>query len=344
MATGRKMVSIKDVAELAGVSVATVSRTLSRPDKVAEATRERVMKAVEKSGYVTNVLASNFRRRCSHNIILLVPDIANPFFSTIIQEIEERARHKGYQILLGDTRQNQQLEASYGDLALQRMADGIISLGMNIPFRHRANRKTLDPKWPPLVMGCEYKGNVDVPLVAIDNFRAAYDATRHLLDLGHRRIGFIGGPEDFSLSLDRLEGFRAAMAEAGCNVGGDLVTSGSFSLACGFEAGRKLLALRQPPSAMICASDELAMGAMNCAISAGVSIPDDLSVVGFDDIEFAAYANPPLTTVRQPMADIGRHLMRMMLNLLEGGSLSERRIELPHELIVRRSTGRAPAL
>ena len=338
------MVSIKDVAELAGVSVATVSRTLSRPDKVAESTRERVMQAVEKSGYVTNVLASNFRRRRSHNIILLVPDIANPFFSTIIQEIEEQARHKGYQILLGDTRQNQQLEASYGNLALQRMADGLISLGMNIPFRHRANRKTVDPKWPPLVMGCEYKGSVNVPLVAIDNFRAAYDATRHVLDLGHRRVGFIGGPEDFSLSLDRLEGFRAAMAEAGCNVGADHVVSGNFSLTCGFEAAEKLLGLGHPPTAMICTSDELAMGAMNCAVSAGVSIPEDLSVVGFDDIEFAAYSNPPLTTVRQPMADIGRHLMHMILTLLEGGSLSEPRVVLPHQLIVRDSTGRAPGL
>ncbi len=333
------MVSIKDVARLAGVSVATVSRTLAKPEKVAQQTRARVMKAVQQSGYVTNVLASNFRRRRTQTLVVLVPDIANPFYSRIIQEIESIARAQAYQILLGETQQSLALELSYGDLALRRQADGIISLGMHIPFVHRKNRKSVDPKWPPLVMACEYLGTIPVPSVTIDNRRAAYDATRHLLDLGHREIAYIGGANDFSLSRDRLKGFKSALSRAGLKVDESKLFSGDFTPGFGLDAARSILGQKNRPTAIFCASDELAMGAMSAAHGLGLSIPRDLSVVGFDDIEFAAYCIPPLTTVRQPMAELGRRATHMMLQLLEGEALTDSQLVLPHELIVRGSTG-----
>ena len=335
------MVSIKDVADIAGVSVATVSRTLAKPEKVAPATREKVMEAVQASGYVANVLASNFRRRKSQTIIVLVPDIANPFYSRIIQEIELLARERRYQILLGETQQDLELEQAYGDLALQRMADGIISLGMHIPFRYRKSRKSPDPKWPPLVMACEYSGELAVPTIAIDNCKAAEDATQHLLDLGHRELAFIGGPRDFPLSIDRLKGFRAALSRAKIKPNKGFTLSGEFSLEFGAHAARTLLSQSKRPSAILCASDELAMGAMHAAHQLGLNVPGELSVIGFDDIEVAAYTNPPLTTVRQPMAELGRRAMKILLATLNNEPVPEARILLPHELIVRGSTAKA---
>jgi LacI family repressor for deo operon, udp, cdd, tsx, nupC, and nupG len=332
------MVSIKDVARLAGVSVATVSRSLARPEKVAIRTREKVMKAVQQSGYVTNVLASNFRRRKTQTIIVLVPDIANVFYSRIIQEIESIAREHCYQILLGETRQSLELEQSYGDLALRRQADGIISLGMHIPFKCRKSRKSVDPQWAPLVMVCEYLGGIPVPSVTIDNRRAAYDATQHLLELGHRDIAYIGGANDFSLSKDRLKGFKSALARAGLRAGKGNIHSGDFTPAFGHEAATIILGQSTRPTAIFCASDELAIGAMSAAHGYGLSIPKDLSIIGFDDIEIAAFGSPPLTTIRQPMAELGRCATGMMLQILSGSPPIEPHVILPHELVVRGST------
>jgi len=325
---------------MSGVSVATVSRTLSRPEKVAESTRKKVLQAVEKSGYVTNVLASNFRRRKSQSIVVLVPDIANPFYSRIIQEIESVARDHGYQILLGETRQDPEMEKSYGNLAQRRLADGIIGLGMHIPFKYRPTRKTIDPKWPPLVMACEYTGDIPVPTIAIDNRGAARDATRYLIELGHIHIAYIGGPPDFSLSRDRLKGFRTALSLAGLKSPEGGVHSGDFSLQAGYGAAQRLLSQSVQATAIFCASDELAMGAMRAAQEQGLRVPRDLSIVGFDDIEMAAFSNPPLTTVRQPCAEFGRRATQMMLQILEGKTLSNERVVLPHELVVRESTAR----
>lgn len=210
---------------------------------------------------------------------------------------------------------------------------------MHIPFVHRKNRKSADPKWPPLVMACEYLGTIPVPSVTIDNRRAAYDATRHLLDLGHRDIAYIGGANDFSLSRDRLKGFKSALSRAGLKADESKLFSGDFTPGFGLDAARSILGQKSRPTAIFCASDELAMGAMSAAHGLGLSIPRDLSVVGFDDIEFAAYCIPPLTTVRQPMAELGRRAMHMMLQLLEGEAVADSQLVLPHELIVRGSTG-----
>ena len=337
------MVSIVEVAELAGVSVATVSRALQRPEKVAEATRKRVLQAVEKTGYVTNVMASNFRRRRSDTIVVLVPDIANPFYSTVIQEIELVASKQGYRILLGETRQDEATEHSYGDLAVQKMADGIISLGMHIPFKCSPNRKTIDTKWPPLVMACEYQGSIPVPTIAIDNRRAAFDATNHLIGLGHQDIAYMSGPLDFSLCRDREEGFREAMSKAGLKVGPGRVVNGDFSLESGKIVATELLTSTSRPSALFCTSDEQAMGAMAAARELGMDIPGDVSIAGFDDIPFADYTHPPLTTVRQPMAELGRKAMETLLAILQGRPVPAERTLLSHQLIVRASTAAPPA-
>lgn len=332
------MVTIKEVARLAGVSTATVSRTLAAPDKVAEVTRERVMRAVRELGYVPNTLGRNFRQRRSNLVLVLVPDISNPFFSSIIRGIERVAGEQGYRILLGDTQYNASRQRDYSELVTQRQADGIICLGMDIPFSYRKGRKSIDPAWPPFVMACEYDGQIPVPTVCIDNEAAALAAVGELIALGHRDIAFINGPEASPICRDRLAGYRRALTEAGIAPRQAWWRHGDFSLASGHREMRRLLAQKQRPSAVFCANDEMAMGAMRAAREAGLDLPGELSVMGFDDIDVAAYAWPSLSTVRQPRDAIGVQTMRLMLDLLQGRAAPQERVILPHEIVLREST------
>ncbi len=334
-----QMTSIKDVASMAGVSTATVSRTLAEPDKVSEKTRKKVLAAVGKSGYVANTLARNFRRKRTNTIVVLVPDITNSFFSNIIQGIDAVAHANGYRILLGDIRQNAERGIEYGDFVAQKQADGIISLGRNIPFPYRKGRKTLDPKWPPFVTACEYDGIIPVPTVCIDNEQAAIDAVQYLAGLGHRNIAFINGPADSPLCHDRLSGYRKAMKTIGVTSTRGLVYSGDFSLESGTCAMTTILDARADrPSAVFTASDAMAIGALQVIKTRGLSVPGDISLMGFDDINFSAYCDPPLTTVHQPRNHIGEIAMQRMLDLLEQRAVSSEREVLPHHLVLRAST------
>lgn len=332
------MVTIKDVAKLSGVSIATVSRTLAEPQKVSEKTREKVMKAVEHTGYVANTLARNFRRRRSNTVVVLVPDIANPFFANIIQGIERIANAHQYRVLLGDTQGDAERERVYAELVSQRQADGVICLGRSIPFPYRKGRKSLDPDWPPFAMACEYHGEIPVPTVCIDNVAASEEAVAHLLSLGHRRIGFINGPQDSPLCEDRLLGYKRAMRNAGASVKAHWIQSGDFTLASGHTCTQSLLALSERPTALFCANDEMAIGAMQACREAGLGLPEDMSIVGFDDIAFAAYSHPRLTSVHQPRNRIGEQVMTLMLKMLRNEVVEESRIVLAHELVIRDST------
>lgn len=335
------MPSIKDVARLAGVSIATVSRTLSDPGVVSEATRRKVTDAIKASGYVTNTLARNLRTRRSNTVLVLVPDIANPFFSQIIHGIESVAHDAGYRILLGDTQGNTERERNYAKVAEQKQADGIVLLGASIPFECDRRRKNPDPAWPPMVIGCEYFHDFHLPTVRIDNERAAQDAVAHLIGLGHRRIAYIDGPKDSPLCVDRFNGYKLALQHAGIRFDPLLVATGDYSLASGVRAMADLLA--QKPTAVFAASDEMAIGAIRTAHLAELKVPADLAVVGFDDIAFAEFCDPTLTTIHQPRIEIGRRVMEMLLQLLRAQPLPEREVVLPHRLVVRQSSSAIPS-
>jgi LacI family repressor for deo operon, udp, cdd, tsx, nupC, and nupG len=331
--------NIREVAKRAGVSTATVSRVLSRPDVVSPDTRVRVLKAVERLGYAPNSVAKNLRTLRSRKLLVTVPDISNPFFALILQGIEDMAQKNGYSVLLGDTQHDERREERYALMLKQKEADGLIFLGHRLPHVAAAVVQEVAPGCAPIVNGCEFSADLGVPSVHIDNAKAASEAMRHLYDLGHRSIGVVTGPLLSPLSRDRLKGTIAAAERQGA-AADVIVMQGDFSIRSGVDAADDLLDRPVPPTAVFCFNDEMAMGVMMAARRRRLRIPDDLSVVGFDDIRFAACMDPPLTTIAQPMREIGEGTVRLLLEILSGSQLAPVSVTLPHTLQVRGSTAR----
>lgn len=332
------MVTIREVAERAGVSVATVSRTIHDPEAVRPAKRERVRAAIEQLGYAPNAIARQLRQPKADAIIVIVPEIANPFYSGIIQSIENVAHELGYRVLIGETQGRQDRLDSYADMVLTRAANGLILLGSLLPSVVRDSVAAGQPIPLPLVLACERSDGLDCPKVLIDNVAAAREGVRHLTRQGRRRIATIAGPRANPLSQDRLLGYRAALGEAGLHCSTGREAEGDFSIASGYRAMQKLLTEPEMPDAVFCANDEMAIGAAQAIRERGLAIPRDIAIVGFDDLRFGEYAVPPLTTIRQPTADLGAVAVRKMDDLLHHRAMASRVTILPFELLVRASS------
>jgi len=333
------LVTIRDIAKRAGVSVATVSRTLREPEAVRPVRRERVLQAIEEMNYAPDPIAQQLRRRTNETIIVVVPEIANPFFSGIVQSIENVAHDMGYRVLIGETQGKQERLDYYADMVQTRVAAGLILLGSLLP-RIVKNGVEAGLKEPaiPLVLACEHYDGLECPKVVIDNVAAGYLAVDHLIDRGRRRIATITGPLDNPLTVDRLKGYRDALANAGLPSREDWVVEGDFSIESGHAAMLRLLEAGQVPDGVFCAGDEMAIGAMHAIREAGLMIPRAIAVVGFDDLRFGAFAAPPLTTIRQPSAELGETAMRMMDAVLNKRPLDQLKVVLPHSLVLRGST------
>ena len=335
------MATIRDVAELAGVSVATVSRTLQQPERVSPKTRSRVLSAIEQTGYQPNLMAVKFRSGKTHSLVVLVPTVANLFFARVISGMQEAAAQRGYTLLLGNTLGNPDIEADYARMVQTAQADGIIQLRASNPF---APEKSASSELLPMVNACEVLNTSLCPTVTLDNRLAAATMTRHLLDLGHRRIALIKGPQASPLTQERLAGYQDALQQAGIDFDPNLLFDGDFTLQAGYEAARKILAQPHPPTAVFCENDETAIGAMQAIKEAGLQIPQDMSLAGFDDIAFAAYSDPPLTTIAQPAEEFGHTAVSLLVDVLTGKISKAPKVIMPFELIVRHSTGPAPAI
>jgi LacI family repressor for deo operon, udp, cdd, tsx, nupC, and nupG len=335
--------NIYEVAKRAGVSTATVSRVLSQPNVVAPATRRRVLQAVERLGYEPNSTAQNLRTLKTAKLLVTVPDLSNPFFSLILQGIEDAAQREGYSVLVGDTQHDEKREERYALMLRRKEADGLIFLGHRMPKEATSYIRSLAPRCAPVVNGCEFTPTLGVPSVHIDNAKAAYQAMDHLYGLGHRRIGIVTGPLVSPLSRDRLRGAtaRAKKEKAEREF---IVMHGDFSIESGAAAAERLLGRSERPTAVFCFNDEMAMGVVEVARTMGVRVPQHLSVVGFDDIRFARHMDPPLTTIAQPMRQIGEGTVRLLLSILAGGHDAEtpESVTLPHKLVVRASTAPPP--
>lgn len=332
-------VGIKDIASRAGVSIATVSHAFRNPGRVSDATRQKVLDAAKEVGYSPNRLAASLRTSRSGNIVVIIPDIADAHNAKIIRAIEKVAHSRGYSVLLGDTQGKQAREREFAAMTSSRQADGIILMSHRLPFDRDEHGEPVE-KLPPLVSGCEFTGLESIPIVAIDDTQAAIDATNHLIEFGHKDIAVVTGDMDTPSSRDRLAGFRQAMSKAGLQVQEDLIAYSMYTLRGGEEGAASLLLKKNRPSAIFCFSDELALGCMYALRKNGFSIPEDISVMGFDGIQVAKYMSPSLTTVAQPTQEIGTSCATILLDMIEGKAPSSLKTTLPYQLIVRQSTRR----
>jgi LacI family transcriptional regulator, repressor for deo operon, udp, cdd, tsx, nupC, and nupG len=327
------MVRIADVAKLANVSTATVSRVISNAGTVKKETEEKVLEAIKKLNYQPNVLARQLRRLETNTILVIVPDITNSFFSNVLRGIESVAIENEYQVILGDAQNMAEQEKSYLTLVRQKTADGIILLTA------RTDQHILEELADeyPVVLACEYFEGSKIPTVSIDNISSARKATEYLIGLNHKRIGHISGPLNIVVGRDRLRGFQQAMLQHGLNIDSQLVQEGNFSYESGFNLMKKFLALNHPPTAVFVANDEMAIGAIKAAKASGLKVPEDISVVGFDDIKFASIFEPALTTIAQPTFNMGKKAMELLINLINNEDLERDQFMLDDQLIIRDS-------
>jgi len=333
------MISIKQVAELAGVSIATVSRYINNPEQVKRDTRERVKAAIEKTGYSPNSLARNFRRGKSGIIFVVLPSVGDPFFSGVMSGIYTVANQQQYSILVKETRLNTLTVDEYSKIIFSKQADGLILLASVCPFNTRLDCSE-QYKQPPIVISCEsVSPELDhFPSVRIDNMFAAIQATEYLIDLGHRNIAFINGDSHSTLTADRERGFRHAMHTAGIAVSKHQIIEGGLTLEGAIIATRQLLSCEKPPTAIFCANDEMAIGAIHEIKMAGLKVPEDISVMGFDNTRYAHVADPPLSTIAQPAELIGKRTMQRLCKAIEGNDIGLQADIVPHQLIIRQST------
>jgi LacI family transcriptional regulator len=297
--------------------------------------RERVLEAMRVLDYQPNRLARSLRSGKTHTFGIIVSDNTNPFFAEIIRGIEDTSFEHGYSLILCNSDTNLAREKHYIDLLTEKQVDGILFMAAGDSADHL--RALQDRQFPVVVVDREI-ADIPIDTVLADNVHGAWLATQHLIDLGHQRIGCITAPASLPLSADRIDGYRKALLEADIVVEEDIIVPGNFNLGGGYRATQRLLALDNPPTAVFSANDLMAIGAICAASEAGRNVPTDLSVVGFDDIPLASYSNPPLTTVTQPIYDMGVAATAMLLERLSDPDLPPRRKMLPTELKQRRST------
>ena len=327
---------IKDIAQRAGVSPATVSRALSDSGLVAEPTLSRIREAAQSLDYRPNVRARNLRTQKSMAVLLVVRDVSNPFYLEIFKGVEATAREAGYSVLMGNTENHPDRELEYFDMLRDGHADGMILMNGKLPSSHARDAGRL-----PIVVALEIIEGCALPHVQIDNVAAAHEAVRHLLSLGHRRIAHICAPIPEVMSVLRRDGYRKAMAEAGLIVPEGYEPVGDYTIASGAALCRQLFSLPEKPTALFVGNDEMAFGAINELRRLGLEVPADVSVVGFDDLFLSECFFPPLTTVSQPRADIGKRAMTQLLRVMNGDTGVEALVEMPTTLKIRGSTGPA---
>ena len=330
---------MKDVAELARVSVSTVSHVMNGTRRVSEETRGDVLAAVEKLSYKPNLLAKGLKTRRTYTIGLLIPDIQNSFFTSVVRGVEDVALSCGYHLFLCNTDEDPGREEEYITELAKKRVDGL----MVAPSARRESHfgRLRDEGMPFVFLDRDVEG-VDADVVSVDNRTGMRLIAEHLVGLGHQRIGMISGPLDKASGYERHLGLRDALADLGVELEDSLVRFGDFRTSGGREGAGELLDLPSPPTALVTANNQMTLGALLTVNEMGLDVPGDLSVVGFDDPEWAPLTGPPLTTLAQPIYEMGVRAARMLLEGIEDGPDEEsRRVLLEPWLVVRESTARA---
>ncbi len=329
---GRR-VTITAIAREAGVSVPTVSRVVNGRSDVAPETRERVEELLRRHGYRRR--SPRFRETASL-IDLVFNDLDSPWAVEIIRGVEDVTHGVGVGTVVSAIHRRPMSARQWLRNLQARATDGVILVTSDLEPPLHAELRRL--KVPTVVVDPAGIPSLDVPTIGATNWAGGLSATEHLLSLGHRRIGFIAGPRQLLCSRARLDGYRAGLDAAGVELRAEYVRPGNFYHEAGFEGGAALLDLPEPPTAIFASSDQMALGVYEAVRLRGLRVPDDVSVVGFDDLPEARWSSPPLTTVRQPLAEMGLLAARTVLRLARGEELESPRIELATELVVRDST------
>lgn len=336
------MATIEDVARDAGVSVATVSRVLNNSESVQPKTAAKVRKSIDSLAYVPNMSARNLRRNETRIILILTPNFTNPYYSQVLSGICDVSRDLGYSTLIYNSYDSIALnEKLVNELFHANRADGMITLACNMDdtwLKKYRNRYAI-------VQCSEYVEGIDMPHISVDNREAAREVVSHLISLGHCRIGIISSTNKYMSSAMRLRGYFEAMEQAGLRCDSTLIACADpdYSFESGKKAAEKLLSLPESPTAIFCVSDILALGVITQAQTMGLKVPEDLSVAGFDDVDYTTMFHPMLTTVAVPCYELGCKSMRLLQKLMQRTDDTEKEIYLPHMLRIRESSAKIAA-
>lgn len=331
---------IKEIAQLAGVSTTTVSHVINNTRFVSEDKRERVRKAMTTLAYRPNRMAAGLRTKRSYAIGVVLPDITNPYFAEIARGVEDACFEHNYSAIICNSDDSAQTEAHYLSMLAEKQMDGIILVNVGVADRSPATPEHIACDIPLVMLDREVPGLAS-DSIQVDNKLGGRMAAECLFRLGHRRVVCIGGTPDVYPSWGRVDGFVEYMRESGHPLPSGLVLEGDFQAGSGFELARKAMAGKKKPTAIFAANDLMACGAIRALTEMGYRIPEDVSVVGFDDISLSSLFNPPLTTIRQPRLEMGRTAVKLLLERIGDPGLETRRVMLPLELVERQTSGEA---
>lgn len=328
-------VTIYDVAREANVSMATVSRVVNGNPNVKPTTRKKVLATIERLGYRPNAVARGLASKKTTTVGAIIPDISSIFFAELARGIEDIATMYKYNMILSNSDQNEDKEIQLINTMLEKQVDGIIFMGGNITEQHIKQFKSSSV---PVVLAATYDDNHEMPSVNIDYEQAAYEATNYLIEQGNKVIAFVSGLEETHINQLKYKGYARALSEASLTVDESLIVKGDYSYNSGIEAVNQLIDENKKPSAIFVASDEMALGVIHGLQDKGYRIPDDIEVFGFDNTRLATMVRPTLTTIVQPMYDIGAVAMRLLTKYMNKEEVQDKKVVLPHRIEKRNST------
>lgn len=328
--------TMKDIAERAGVSVATVSRVLNNTKPVSSELKKKVLDIVKETGYKPNALARSLIKQRTGTIGVIIPDMDNETFADLIKGIELITDRNDHVILVTNTMGEVKKELEMFNLFEEKRLDGIIFSGVSLTEKHIDFFEKY--KIPTVLVGQTFN-KLDFPSVTIDNFQASFDITEYLIELGHQNIGMIRGPlYDIQAGKERLLGYKTALRENDFPVNNDFIIEGDFTITSGYKAMEEIWSNELKPTAIFSASDKMAIGALNYCLDHGLKVPEDVSIAGFDDMELATAVRPALTTIHQDQVEKGIKTADILLDLIEKEEKESYNIQLPYSLIERDST------
>lgn len=327
------MASIQDVAELAGVSVATVSRVMNNSNNVSPKSVQKVQSAIDELNYAPNWASKNLRSKKSNMILIVIPEFSNIFWGDILDGMDQEAERNHYKLIITTSHGNVTQERSALSMLKQHQADGAILLS---PVLSQSELAAIDSTHP-IIQCCEYTENSTLPHVSIDNFTASYQATEYLIRMGHKKIAMVSSTNHFSSTIQRELGFNKALSQYHIPLLENYLLRGNYSFSSGYEKMKLLLSNPEPPSAVLAISDTVAAGCLAAIDGCGLSCPKDVSVIGFDNIQLSTMVHPKLSTVSQPRNQLGVTAVQMLMDRLNG-NMDNRQVFLPHELIIRQSS------